>query len=106
MIPRVIIDECPKVLFITSCRDSVGVTYITVNEFKRINYSINGRKRLSNMLALTQTSHFEEGLDLGLGIRFKLIIFLMVPKFICPSLPCQILHDSTFKIVGDEILSK
>ena len=89
--------------FFSPLVETVAVTYITVNEFKRINYSINGRKRLSNMLALTQTSHLEEGLDLGLGIRFNLIIFLMVPKFICPSLPCQILHDSTFKIVGDEI---
>src|SRR5436853_5186238 len=56
------------------------------------------------VLPWTQISHLDEESNGDLGMSFKLIIFLIELKFTCPSLPCQVLQDSTFKASGIEIL--
>jgi len=43
------------------CRDSVRVTNITMNEFKRFRDSINERERLPNMFGLNTDLALERG---------------------------------------------
>ena len=49
-------------------------------------------------------SDLEDESKENLGMRFKLIIFLMELKLTCPNLSCQISDDSMFKSIGIGIL--
>jgi len=61
-------------------------------------------KGVRTYLPWTHISQLEDESKEDLGVRFKLIIFLMELKLTYPNLPCQMSEDSIFKATGIEIL--
>ena len=82
--------------------NSVRVTYIIRNQFEGFRIICDGMKRRLDMFVLNTNFTLEVESKEDLGMRFRLIIFLIELKLTCPNFSCQISQDSMFKAKGIE----